>query len=553
MDAITLEVMRNRFFAITEEMGAALIRTAYSTNIKDRRDCSCALFNINGDTIAQAEHIPVHSGVLPWGVKGALKHVDKDALKPGDAIMHNDPFIGGTHLPDIIIFSPIFYNGKLVAFVGNLAHHVDVGGKVPGSLTPDATEIFHEGICFPPVKVKKEGIIDSEIYGMFQSNIRTKYESGGDLMAQIAANNVGEKRFGELCDEMGIDVVLEAVTELEKYCDRRMAAELEKLPAGIYEFEDSLEGDGITTEEPLQIKVAVTTGGPKIKIDFTGTCPQVRGPLNCVRPMVLACVYYVIRAMTDPTIPPNSGTYSRFEVITPEGTLVNAVYPAATGSGNSITCQRLVDVLIGALAKATPEKACAAACGSMNGIQLGGYNPKTHSFFANGETVGGGYGGMWDQDGTSGVNTHMTNTRNTPVEVLETIMPVKVIRYGLMPDSEGPGLHRGGFGIERVLEFQTDEVDCFIASDRVNTPPWGLAGGMSAGGAHFTVIRADKTVEHLPSKSRIRFYKNDRLYIQTSGGGGWGNPASRDKESLRRDIRDGLVSMERAEKEYGGL
>ena len=544
MDAITLEVMRNRFFAITEEMGAALIRTAYSTNIKDRRDCSCALFNVEGDTIAQAEHIPVHSGVLPWGVKGALKHVDKEALRPGDAIMHNDPFIGGTHLPDIIIFSPIFYRGKLVAFVGNLAHHVDVGGKVPGSLTPDATEIFHEGICFPPVKVKKEGKIDPEIFGMFRSNIRTKYESGGDLMAQIAANNVGEKRFEELCDEMGVDVVLEAVAELEEYCDRRMAAKLEKLPAGTFEFEDSLEGDGVTTEEPLKIKVSVTTGGPQIKIDFTGTCPQVRGPLNCVRPMALACIYYVVRAMTDPTIPPNSGTYRRFEV--------NAVYPAATGSGNSITCQRLVDVLIGALAQAVPEKACAAACGSMNGIQLGGYNPKTHSFFANGETVGGGYGAMWDQDGTSGVNTHMTNTRNTPVEVLETIMPVKVIRYGLMPDSEGAGLHRGGFGIERVLEFQTDEVDCFIASDRVNTPPWGLEGGKSARGARFTVIRADGTVENLPSKARVRFYKNDRLYIQTSGGGGWGKPEKRDREALKRDVKDGLVSKERAEKEYGG-
>lgn len=489
---------------------------------------------------------------LDISLKGALKHINKKELKPGDAIMHNDPFIGGTHLPDIIIFSPIFFKGELVAFVGNLAHHVDVGGKVPGSLTPDATEIFHEGICFPPVKIKKEGKVDPEIFAMFRSNIRTKYESSGDLMAQIAANNVGEKRFEELCDEMGVEVVLEAIAELENYCDRRMGAELEKLPKGTFEFEDFLEGDGITTTEPLKIKVTITTGGPHIKIDFTGTCPQVRGPLNCVRPMALACIYYVVRAVTDPTIPPNSGTYRRFEVITPEGSLVNAVYPAATGSGNSITCQRLVDVLLGALAQVVPEKVCAAACGSMNGIQLGGYNPETHSFFANGETVGGGYGGMCDQDGTSGVNTHMTNTRNTPVEVLERIMPVKVIRYGLAPNSEGPGKHRGGFGIERVLEFQTDEVDCFIASDRVNTAPWGLNGGKAALGARFTVNRADGTEEHLPSKARVRFYKKDRLYIQTSGGGGWGNPLERDKKALKCDVKDGLISQERAEKEYGG-
>lgn len=552
MDAITLEVMRNRFFAITEEMGAALIRTAYSTNIKDRRDCSCALFDVNGDTIAQAEHIPVHSGVLPWGVKGALAAVDRDKLRPGDILMHNDPFLGGTHLPDIIIFSPIFYEGRLMAFVGNLAHHVDVGGKVPGSLTPDATEIFHEGIRFPPVKIRKAGVLDEELLAIHHHNVRTPYESGGDLMAQIAANNVGEKRFEELCDECGPELVLEAVEELQAYCDRRMAAELEKLPAGTYTFSDTLEGDGVATEEPLLVKVTITTGGPRVKVDFTGTCDQVVGPLNCVRPMALACIYYVIRAITDPTIPPNAGTFKRLEVVTPEGSLVNSHFPAATGSGNSITCQRLVDVLLGAFAQVVPEKVCAAATGSMNGVQLGGYDPVSQSYFANGETVGGGYGGISGQDGTSGVNTHMTNTRNTPVEVLETIMPVRVVRYGLMPDSEGPGKYRGGFGLQRVLQFQTDEVDCFIASDRVKTPPWGLAGGGPARGARFRVVRASGEEEQLPSKARVRFYTGDRLYIETSGGGGWGPPQERDPALLAADVRDGLVSSQRAERDYGG-
>lgn len=551
MDAITLEVMRNRFFAITEEMGAALIRTAYSTNIKDRRDCSCALFDVDGNTIAQAEHIPVHSGVLPWGVKGALRTIEIESLKPGDAIMHNDPFIGGTHLPDLILFAPIFYQGKLVAFVGNLAHHVDVGGKVPGSLTPDATEIFHEGIRFSPIKIRKEGVLDQELLRLHKANIRTPYESGGDLMAQIAANNVGEKRFEELCEEMGIDTVLEAVRELENYCDRRMAQELQKLPAGEYSFTDYLEGDGITTTEPLEIRVKITTGGAKLKVDFTGTCPQVQGPLNCVRPMALACIYYVTRAVTDPSIPPNEGTFKRIEVVTPEGSLVNARYPAATGSGNSITCQRLVDVLLGALAQAVPERVCAAAAGSMNGVQLGGFDPDRQAYFANGETVGGGYGGMADQDGTSGVNTHMTNTRNTPVEVLETIMPVKVLRYGLLPDSEGPGTHRGGFGIERVLEFETDEVDCFIASDRVEHGPWGLEGGKPAAGASFHVVRKDGTVEILPSKARVRFYHKDQLHIQTSGGGGYGKPEQRERALVEADLRDGMISEARAKTEYG--
>lgn len=551
MDAITLEVMKNRFFAIAEEMGAALIRTAYSTNIKDRRDCSCALFDIRGDTIAQAEHIPIHSGVLPWGVKGALKRIEKESLKPGDMIMHNDPFIGGTHLPDIILFSPVFFEGRLIAFVGNLAHHVDVGGKAPGSLTPDASEIFQEGIRFSPVKLCKAGHLDQELFDIFRSNIRTPYESGGDLMAQIAANNVGERRFGQLCAEVGPDTVLEAIDALQDYCDRRMAAELRKLPRGEAVFEDWLEGDGVSTQQRLMLKVRIKTEGDSVTIDFSGCCDQVSGPLNGVRPMALACVYYVMRAVTDPSIPPNVGTFRRFHVITPEGSIVNARFPAATGLGNSLTCQRLVDLLLGALAQLAPERVCAAACGSMNGLQMGGYDKSRDAYFATGETNGGGYGGMCDRDGTSGVNTHMTNTRNTPIEVLESIMPVRVLRYSLHCDSEGPGMHRGGFGIERVLEFQVDKVDCLITSDRVETPPWGLAGGKPAKGASLTIVRRDGAIEKLPAKTRVMFNQGDQLYYRTSGGGGWGDVSRRSVEDVRRDVRDGLISKERAWKAYG--
>ncbi|MFB3162369.1 hydantoinase B/oxoprolinase family protein [Neobacillus sp. 179-J 1A1 HS] len=551
MDAITLEVMRNRLFAITEEAGAALIRTAYSTNIKDRLDCSCALFTVEGDTIAQAEHIPIHLGVLPWGIKGALKYIDIDKLQPGDAIIHNDPYIGGTHLPDLIIFSPIFYNKRLVAFVGNLAHHIDIGGKVPGSLSPDATEIFHEGLRFPPVKIRKAGVLDQEILAIHQMNIRTPYESHGDLMAQLASNNVGEKRFIELCNEFSLDVVLEAIDELDKYCARRMNAELAKLPAGSFEFSDTLDNDGLSDEQ-LTIKVKITTGGGKFKVDFTGTCPQTKGPLNAVRPMTISCIYYVLRAITDPTIPPNVGTFRNIEVITPEGSLVNAQFPAPTGSGNSITCQRIVDTLLGALAQIVPHKVGAAATGSMNGVQLGGFNPETRSYFTHGETYGGGYGGSERFDGTSGVNTHMTNTRNAPVEVLETIMPVRVERYGFVQDSEGAGLHRGGFGITRVMTILADDVDCFIASDRMVNTPWGLAGGKSARGPRFKVERPEG-VEELPSKSRVRLKHSERLVIETSGGGGWGDPKKRKSSEIVKDVRDGLISPERANKEYGVL
>ncbi len=549
MDPATLEVLRHRFFAVAEEMGAALVRTAYATNIKDRRDCSCAVFTPEGDVIAQAEHIPIHLGVLPWGVKGALRIIGADALRPGDVVMHNDPYIGGTHTPDIIMFAPVFYEGRLVALVGNLAHHVDVGGKISGSLSPDADEIFQEGIRFPPVKIQKAGRLDPELLAIHAHNVRTVYESRGDLLAQLAANHVGQVRFEEICREFGPDVVTAGIRELAEYCDRRMAAELGDLPPGRYAFRDILEGDGITPE-PIEIRVGVEIGAGRIRCDFTGTAPQSRGPLNAVRPMTLACVYYVVKALTDPSIPPNEGTYRRIEAVTPTGTLVNAVFPAATGYGNSITCQRIVDVLLGAFAQAVPDRVCAACTGSMNALHLGGIHPETGAYFSHIETYGGGYGGCAQGDGESGVHTHMTNTRNATVEVLETVLPVRVNRYGLVEESEGPGRHRGGFGIVRDVTFLGPEAECVIRTDRVETPPWGLAGGLAAGGARFTHVRGAARTP-LGSKARLRLRRGDRLVIETSGGGGWGPPLERDPCAVAADVAEGLITPDRAACAYG--
>jgi len=549
LDPATLEVLRHRFFAVAEEMGAALVRTAYATNIKDRRDSSCAVFTPDGDVIAQAEHIPIHLGVLPWGVKGALAHVNPDSLRPGDAVMHNDPFIGGTHTPDIIMFAPVFYGGRVVALVGNLAHHVDVGGKVAGSLAPDAEEIFQEGIRFPPVRIQKEGRLDPEILAIHAHNVRTAYESRGDLLAQLAANNVGLTRVEEICREFGVDTMLTGIRELADYCDRRMAAEIDDLPPGRYGFRDSIEGDGITLD-PIEIRVAIEIGGGRVRCDFTGTAPQSRGPLNAVRPMTLACVYYVVKALTDPSIPPNEGTYRRIEAVTPPGTLVNAVFPAATGYGNSVTCQRIVDVLLGALAQAVPDRVCAAATGSMNALHLGGVHPETGAYFSHIETYGGGYGGCARGDGESGVHTHMTNTRNAPIEVLETVLPVRVNRYGLVEESEGPGRHRGGLGIVRDVTYLGPEAECTIQTDRVDTPPWGLAGGLSARGARFSYVRGGDRVP-LGSKAYVRLHRGDRLVIETSGGGGWGPPLERDPAAVAVDVAEGLVSPERARAAYG--
>jgi N-methylhydantoinase B len=549
MDAITLEIMRHRFSSIAEEMGAALIRTAYSTNIKDRRDCSCALFSTEGELVAQAEHVPIHLGVLPWGVKGALAQIDLNELAPGDAIMHNDPYIGGTHVPDIIIFAPIFHKGKLVAFVGNLAHHVDVGGKTIGSLPPDATEIFQEGLRFPPIKIRKQGKLNQDVLAIHSYNVRTPVESKGDLLAQLAANNVGERHFIELCDEFGANVVEEAIAQLADYCEKRMASELIKIPSGTFEFSDVIEGDGIT-DDLITIKVKIVVNNGKVKIDFTGSSPQTRGPLNAVRPMTLSCVYYVFKTITDSSLPLNGGTFRQIEVVTPEKTIVNASFPSPTNGANGITCQRIVDVLLGALGQATPERICAACAGAMSGVQLGVFDSRQNMYYAYGESYGGGYGATYNQDGTSGVQTHMTNTRNAPIEVLEASLPVLVEQYGLLPNSAGPGQYRGGFGIVRIFEVLAEEMVWIISSDRSQVHPWGMAGGKPAKGAHY-YAESNGRRTLLPSKVTVNLKKGDHLMVKTSGGGGWGAPYQRSLEAVTNDLLEGLITPEQAKDDYG--
>lgn len=548
LDPVLLEVMRNRFAAIAEEMGISLVRTSYSTNIKDRRDCSCALFDAAGNVIAQAEHIPVHLGVLPFGVRGAIAAIDRAALRPGDVIMHNDPYVGGTHLPDMIVVAPIFHGGRVVGFVGNLAHHSDMGGMVAGSMPPRATEIYQEGIRFPPVKVCKEGVLDEEILRIHANNVRTPHESRGDLFAQMAANNVGARRFAELYEEFGAETVEGAIEALSAYTSRRMAAELEKIPDGDYSFADVLEGDGVT-EEPITIAVTVRSRGSRLVFDFSDSSPQVRGPVNAVMPITASAVYYVVKAVTDPTIPPNHGTFANVEIVAPEGTIANARHPAATNAANGPTAQRMVDVLLGALYKAVPERVCAASTGSMNSVQLGGFRKATRDYFVHPETYGGGYGATHGADGASGVQTHMTNTRNAPVEVLESTLPVRVLEYGLVPDSEGPGRNRGGFGIRRHFEILDEGVECMISTDRFANAPWGVEDGQIARGTYVYLLR-DGTTERVAAKTYLQLRKGDQLVLETAGGGGWGNPGERSRDLVQKDVDEGLVSPERAARVY---
>lgn len=549
IDQITLEVMKNAFYSITEEMGAALMRSAYSTNIKDRRDFSCALYTREGHMLAQAMHIPLHLGAMACAIKGVLNAIPIQDLSPGDLVIMNDPYLGAAHKPDIMVFTPIFFEEECIAIVGNAAHHIDVGGTIPGSLPPNATETFHEGLCISPIKLKHKGDIDRRLLSLFERNVRTQHEFRGDLMAQLAANSVGEKRFLDLCERRGAKVIQESMSLLEDYCEKRMIQEIKKIPEGVYTFEDVVEGDGIT-DNLFAIKCTITVKDEKIRIDFTGSSPCTKGPINSVLGITLACVYYVMKALTDPSIPSNEGTYRPIEVIAPEGTIVNAQFPSAMGLANTITSQRIVDVLLGAFHQAVPDKVCAACTGSVNPCGFGGINPRTGRYFSYVETYGGGYGATYNRDGISGVHTHMSNSHNAPIEVIEMTYPLMVEKYGLVPDSEGPGTFIGGFGMVRELRILETDMRARASTDRVSVGPYGLKGGGNGGKANFLLEEPDGYVRQLPSKSTFEAHPGEKVIIQTAGGGGWGNPKERDPEKVRENVTQGLISIERAREIY---
>jgi len=372
IDPVTLEVLRHALAAVAEEMNANLIRTAYSPNIKERRDCSCAVFDPAGRMVAQAESIPVHLGAMPCSVGAAIASVER--FSPGDVVVLNDPYKGGAHLPDITFVSPVFVNGSLIGYVANRAHHADVGGKEPGSLAGDATEIFQEGLRIPPVRLWKEGRLNPDLFDLILLNVRTPQERAGDLRAQHAACAVGIERLGELASRYDRDLLLEGMEEILAYSERRMRAEIASLPDGSFSFSDELDDDGIS-DEPVPIRVKINVSGDRLTVDFTGSADQVKGPVNAVYAVTASAVYYAVRAITDPEIPPNAGCYRPIEIIAPEGSVVNASPPAPVVGGNLETAQRIVDVVLGAFAEALPERTIAACQGTMNNIAIGGIDP----------------------------------------------------------------------------------------------------------------------------------------------------------------------------------
>lgn len=521
-DPIQLEIFKHLFSAAAEEMGSVLRKSSYSPNIKERRDFSCALFDSRGRLVAQAAHIPVHLGAMPLSVAAAVEAFGDD-LAPGDLIVLNDPFRGGTHLPDITMVSPVFAGGAaheppLLGFTASRAHHADVGGMTPGSM-PVAREIYQEGLIIPPVRLMRAGRMDSGLLDLILANVRTPQERLGDLQAQIAANRRGEERLLALVARYGRPQVIEAMAELLAYTERTTRRLLTSLPDGTYRFEDCLDDDGVGGE-PVPLRVAVTVCGDSAVVDFSGSAPQQAGSVNAVYAITLSAVYYVFRCLLGLDVPDNAGCLAPIEVIAPPGTVVNALPPAAVAGGNVETSQRIVDVLLGALAQACPDKVPAASQGTMNNVTIGGTLPGNEGSFAYYETIGGGMGARPGADGPSAVHSHMTNTLNTPVEALEYAYPLRVLRYEIRRGSGGAGKFRGGDGIRRDVQVLTD-CRVTLLTERRRRGPYGLAGG-SPGQPGENILMREGHEMPLPGKGTFELKAGDVLSLRTPGGGGYG-------------------------------
>ncbi|WP_313694019.1 hydantoinase B/oxoprolinase family protein [Halorarum halobium] len=552
VDSVTLEVVRNACEAVAEEMNANLVRTGYSPNVKERRDCSTALFDADGEMIAQAETMPVHLGAMPFSVAAAVEAFPPETLSPGDSVLLNDPFRGGAHLPDLTLVTPVFDESgeELLAFAANRAHHADVGGSTAGSVAADSTEIYQEGLRIPPVKFESGGDVREDVLSMILANVRTPEERRGDLRAQTAANATGRRRFREVAAEHG-DLLEPALAEIKDYSERRMCAEIRNLPDGTYEFADVLDDDGRGNED-LPVEAAVEIEGDSVAVDFEGTAAQTDGPVNAVFAVTASATYYAVRCVTDPDIPPNHGCYRPIEIRAPEGTIVNPDPPAAVVGGNLETSQRVTDAVLGALAGADPEAVVAACQGTMNNVTFGGTDPRDDAPYAFYETQGGGFGGRAIGDGMDGVHVHMSNTLNTPAEVLETAYPLRVERYALRPDSGGAGEFRGGLGLRRDIRVRDHEARFSLLAERHESRPYGLAGGdPGANGAAYLVDDDGDEREKLPAKHTRDLPAGSVVSVRTPGGGGYGDPADRDPEAVARDLRLGKLSPALAREAYG--
>jgi N-methylhydantoinase B len=555
IDAITLEVLRNGFIQICEEVTITMLKTAHSVIFNEGKDLSTAVFDKDARLIAQdMQGCPIHIAAMPQAVKAGIEKYGVENMYPGDVFIVNDCYSGGTHLPDVTVFAPIFWEDELMGFIGNRGHHTDVGGMAPGSMPGDATEMYQEGLIMPPVKIYERGERCRDAWSLILANVRLPRNTEGDVAAQRAGVQTGMRRFHALVERYGKDVVQAGIEEIIKYSERHMRSEIAQIPDGVYTFEDYMDTDGITGNR-VKIKVTVRKAGSDISFDFDGSDPQVGGAVNCVFSVTIASVWIAMLMVTDPNIHPSEGAFAPVTVTAPRGTVVNPRPPASTVSGLTETCNRIIDLCIAALAPGIPDRAMAGELGTCNVHTLGGVKAG-----ADGETEQwvailnpkGGWGGQANKDGWTCIQDPLSNCRNQPCETLEHIYPFKVRQFSLRTGAEGAGKHRGGFGLVRDIEL-TD--DCVISTclDRSKIPPFGLFGG-DDGSVNRMLIKPAGTDEwqDLPSRdSNYGLHKGDLVRIETAIGGGFGDPLERDTALVAVDVLDGYLPAEAAEDVYG--
>lgn len=551
IDGILLEVIGNTFMSIAEEMGAVLVKSAYSTNIKERKDCSCALFDADGNTIAQAEHIPMHLGSLLGLVDEIKKHFKPEDIKPGDMFIANDPYNGGgTHLPDIAVASPVFYQGEIVAFVANIAHHNDVGGRVPGSNAADSDSIYAEGIRIPTVKIFREGELDKDILNLILLNCRVRHIRLGDLNAQFACNKKGVQRVEDVCARYGKDTVSLSMEELLDYSERKIRMALAAIPNGSHEFEDYLDSDGVGSD-PIKLNVKIIIKDKDIELDFTDNPDQVKGAINLPLSALHASVYYAIRSIVDPSLPSNGGYYRAIHIKSRPGCILGCTEPAAC-AGRSDTAQRVADMVFGAMSEVVPHQVIAGSNSSITGVYFGGISPDTNEYYVYMETFGGGSGARFNKDGISCVQVHMSNTSNLPIESMEVEFPYMVERYELVADSGGAGKYRGGLSMSKDIRVLGHDSEFTIKADRQKVPPYGLFGGRPGLPGVITIYPDTSEARTIDSKKSGNILKSGGiLRCQMPGAGGYGNPLERSRELLVKDLEEGYVSPESAMRDYG--
>ncbi|MBY0264829.1 MAG: hydantoinase B/oxoprolinase family protein [Burkholderiales bacterium] len=547
VDPITTEVIRNKLEGVANEMELTLLKSSFSPIVKEGLDTSASLFTVRAETLAQACAIPVHLATLIPTIRSMLAKYPLESMKEGDAYILNDPYCGGTHLPDIAIMTPIFHHGRIIAMSATMTHHGDVGGYSPGSLPPNSTEIFQEGLRIPPLKFREAGAYNETLVALLRQNSRLPDTLMGDLNAQLAACNVGARRLQELADVYGADLLMAIFDELLDRSEIMTREALRRIPEGTYCYVDAMDNDGIELDKRIRVEVAVTVRDGTIEFDLAGTSPQVKGPMNCVPSGSQAAAYYAVRVLTDPTIPTNGGCFRPVTLKLPPGSLANPVEPAPVNARTS-TIKRIATSMVSALAEVLPDRVGAPAAGTLLVVAFGGNNVEGKRYIV-GELIAGGSGAADGLDGVDVVDTDASNCMNLPAEALEMEAPIRLRRVELRRDSGGAGEFRGGLGVVREYEILSDGVTFTHRGERHYSAASGLNGGMPGASARSRILRADGSSEEIPSKALTVLNKGDRVIVETPGGGGYGDP--RRRKTVAEDVANGKVSAEAAGKLYG--